>query len=80
MPKHSNSQRIKIHGFDRVRATQLNWFLFISRGYVANLEKMLRTNSFCMHTADIKAIHKVLAHERKNVALLESIIHHRKKG
>lgn len=80
MAQHTRAERIRKFGFDKVRAEQLNWMLYISKGYAANLEKTLRTNSFCLHTADIKAIVRVLNHERKNIELLETIIHHRKKG
>lgn len=74
----NKAERIRKHGFHGVRAQQLNWMLYISKGYAANLERALRVNNFCMHTADIQAMERVLQNEYKNISLLEKLIQKRK--
>lgn len=78
MAQYSRTERIKRSGFEKVRAEQLNWFLYISKGYAANLNHALRTNNFCMHTTDIKVMQKMLVNMEKNIALIEGVIHKRK--
>ena len=44
---------------EAIRQQQLAWFLFITEGYLANLQHALAVNNFCMYTDDIAAIERV---------------------
>lgn len=79
MAQYTRQERIKRYGFEKVRAEQLNWVSYISHGFVANLRHALRTNNFCLHTHDIKALEKILANEQKNLDIIESLILKRKR-
>lgn len=80
MAKYTRSQRIQMSGFERVRAEQLNWLMYITKGHDANVAHALRTNNFCLFSEDVKALQRIHHNNEKNIALIEGIIHKRKKG
>lgn len=78
MAKYTRQERIRKFGFEKVRAEQLNWVSYLTHGFRANLAHALKTNNFCLHTADIHALEKILANEEKNIAIIDRLIHRRK--
>lgn len=43
-----------------IRQQQLAWFMYITEGYLANLQHALTVNNFCMHTADIAVVRRMI--------------------